>query len=161
MGLPALELDICVSAGDLVSFPDPNSDAPIASGPFAELFHALGLTLDPTEVYTHYFFETQVGAGDVHVYSGRESDGTVLVVDYYRDRHDQVDLIGLFIRVSERNAPHVAECARIAFDSSEYQIQFQQANYSIRLQELLRPGRYPHKASNSNYQQLIHVYKDA
>ena len=161
MPLSALEWDICVSASDLVRFPDPDSDVPVASPQFTELINELGLPIDPTKVYEHYFFDTKVGAGDVHVYRSRESQGAVFVIDYYRDMHDQLDLIDLFIKVSERSASQVASFVRAFFDSSEYQVVLQQANCSTRLQELLRPDRCPHKVPGSNYEQLMYVHKDA
>lgn len=149
------EFDICVSMSDLVSWVgdehSPNADLEAA-------LSAAGIELDIAKLYDHYFEDTPIGAGDVHVYSSAVSE-SLLVIDLYRDMTDQLDLITASLRIDKTQLNFSTPLLRLFFDAAECQVLFSQSTHSKRLHSLIDESRYPFLINESGYRQQIIVRK--
>lgn len=151
----ANEFDICVSMSDLVSWVgdehSPNADLEAA-------LSAAGIELDIAKLYNHYFEDTHIGAGDVHVYSSAVSD-SLMVIDLYRDLTNQLDLITVSLKIDKPLAHLVLPLLRQFFDTAECQVLFSQSTHSKRLHSLIDESRYPVLINESGYRQQIILHK--
>ncbi|MGY2209909.1 hypothetical protein [Pseudomonas pergaminensis] len=151
----ANEFDICVSMSDLVSWVgdehSPNADLEAA-------LSAAGIELDIAKLYNHYFEDTHIGAGDVHVYSSAVSD-SLMVIYLYRDLTDQLDLITVSLKIDKPLAHLVLPLLRRFFDAAECQVLFSQSTHSQRLRSLTDESRYPLPMGENGYRQQIIFHK--
>lgn len=147
----ANELDICVSMSDLVSWigdeHSPNADLAVA-------LRAIGIELDVAELYSFYFENTPIGAGDVHVYSSAANE-SILVINLYRDLTDQLDIVTASLKIDPIVLPLVLPHLRRFFDAAECQVLFSQSSHSKQLRLLVDESRYPILVDESGYRQQI------
>lgn len=151
----ANEFDICVSMSDLVSWVgdehSPNADLEAA-------LSAAGIELDIAKLYNHYFEDTPIGAGDVHVYSSAVSE-SLMVIELYRDLTDQLDLITVSLKIEKPFTHLVLPLLRRFFDAAECQVLFSQSAHSQRLRSLTDESRYPLPMGENGYRQQIVFHK--
>ncbi|WP_426108526.1 hypothetical protein [Pseudomonas sp. TWR1-1-4] len=151
----ANEFDICVSMPDLVSWGgdehSPNADLEAA-------LSSAGIELDIAELYNHYFEDTPIGAGDVHVYSSAVSE-SLMVIDLYRDLTDQLDLVTVSLKIDKPLTHLVLPLLRRFFDAAECQVLFSQSTHSQRLRSLTDESRYPLPMGENGYRQQIIFHK--
>lgn len=147
----ANEFDICVSMPDFVTWAQ---DGPVPNADLAAALNTLGIALDIGKLYTSYFDDTPVGAGDVHIYPGTES-ASLLVIDLYRDPTDQLDIVSISLKIEPRLLLLALPHLRGFFDAAECQVAFRQSSHSQQLRALIDETRYPAPADENGYRQQL------
>lgn len=148
----ACEWSVCVSATDLVSWPQ--GGQPVANDALASALAAMGVDADPCELY-RLFFEAPVGRGDVLLFSSAQHPQSAFVIDLYRGLTDQLDLVCFGARCSEHMAGAVRQHLRRFFDAASCQVGYEEASISVRLREWMDRSRYPYTVAESGYSQRL------
>jgi hypothetical protein len=154
MPIVACEFSGCVSASDLVSRRDPENY--VSNESLSLALASIGINADPRALHDQFFDETQLGYGDVFLFTSKEDPQGLFVIDLYRGLTDQLDLVSFGLRCSANRVVAVKALVRRFFDSAEYQVGYEEGSVIPRLRDLIDRSSYPRKVQESGYvQQLI------
>lgn len=117
----------------------------------------LGLDADIKHLYKKYFYETDVGQGDVYAFLNRLEPENLFAIDMYREPTDQLDIISIFASTSPNLALTIKSKLRKLFDSASCQVAYEESNTLPKLQQLLEYDKYPITFEEGGYRQNLIV----
>ena len=153
--IAATEFEICVSMGDLVTWPDESAETPAPNPRPQAIFEALGAKIDLLPLHHDYFHDyARTGRGNVHVYELNGDPVTVVAIDLYNEPTDQMDLIRLYIRCSQSASEQVAALVSNFFCNASTQVAASQQCISTKLRNVVDKGRFPLRIADSWFSQV-------
>ena len=98
------QFHLTVSMSDLVRWRGNGDDDFEANTEIQWAIELLGLDADINQLYKKYFYQTEVGQGDVYAFLNRNEPKNLFAIDMHRDLTDQLDIVSIFVSSSPKLA---------------------------------------------------------
>ncbi len=151
------QFHLTVSMSDLVRWRGNGDDDFEANTEIQSAIELLGLDADINQLYKKYFYQTEVGQGDVYAFLNRNEPKNLFAIDMYRDLTDQLDIVSIFVSSSPKLASIVKARLRNLYDSASCQVAYEEASSLPKLQQLLNKDKYPLAIEENGYMQNLIV----
>ena len=151
------QFHLTISMNDLVRWRGNGDDDFEVNTEIQSAIELLGLDADINQLYKKYFYQTEIGQGDVYVFLNRKEPKIFFAIDMYRDLTDQLDIVSIFVSSSPKLASIVKAKLRNLFDSASCQVAYEEANSLPKLQQLLNNNKYPLAIEENGYMQNLIV----
>jgi len=151
------QFHLAVSMSDLVHWHGSGDDDFEANREIQSAIELLGLDADINQLYEKYFYQIEIGQGDVYAFLNRNEPKNLFVIDMYRELTDQLDIVSIFVGASPELASIVKAKLRNLFDSASCQVAYEEANSLPGLQQVLNNNKYPYAIEENGYMQNLIV----
>ncbi|UZJ62356.1 hypothetical protein OKW98_11865 [Pseudomonas sp. KU26590] len=154
MIIESRQFHLVVSMPDLFEWSD--DDVPHLLDDWVQIIDLLGFDVEKiTALCDLYFDRTPIGEGNVHAFISDDQPENTMAFDLYRGQTDQLDIIGIVIRVSGDRVSQAKSLLRHAFDLASCQIQYEEGAFLHAFKEMTHVEGYPKLIKESGFRQRI------
>lgn len=155
--IPTTTFCICTSASDLVDYPDEDGPA-FPNAELAKILELMHIELNLATLCDYYFDDIPVCEGDILLFSSSHYTESYFIIDLYKGRTDQLDLVSVYIRSPHQEViEQIKPVLRCFYDKIRYQIAYEENSLSGRVMKILdcQPGAVCEVVAESDFHQKV------